>query len=140
VDNYFFRQAEHKRFTIVLSDVTLNELQNAPEKVQDLPVIIPPEFIEPVTITDEQFTPAGHYVTEGVWTQKFYSDVQHIAIATILKGDRVNFFLMLNAKYRVSITKKQGMPCLYEVRSKKPLIVVAVSRIHNTVPPDLIWY
>jgi hypothetical protein len=40
--------------------VTLGELQNAPEKVQDLPTTILPKFIEAVIITGEQFTLAGH--------------------------------------------------------------------------------
>ncbi len=72
----FIEQAKQGRFTIVLSDVTLDELQNAPEKVQDLPATIPQQFIEPVTITPEQFMPAEHYITEDVLTQKFYSDAQ----------------------------------------------------------------
>lgn len=66
----FIEQARQGRFTIVLSDVTLDELQNAPERIQDLPTTIPPEFIHPVAITDEQFTLAGHYISEGALTQK----------------------------------------------------------------------
>src|SRR5438067_430028 len=83
----FFEQARQGLFTIVLSDVTIGELQNAPQNIQDLPTTIPPQFIELVTITDEQFTLAGYYVTEDALTQKFYSDAQHIAIVTILKVD-----------------------------------------------------
>ena len=70
----FIEQARQGKFTIVLSDVTLDELQDAPEKVRNLPTTIPPKFIETVTITDEQFTLAGHYITEGALTQKYYSD------------------------------------------------------------------
>ena len=95
----FIEQVREGRFSVVLSDVTLNELQNAPEKVQDLPATIPPQFIETVTISDEQFTLAGHYITEGVLTPKFYSDAQHIAIASILKVDSLvswNFKHMVN--------------------------------------------
>ncbi len=95
----FFEQARQGRFTIVLSDVTLEELQNAPANVQDLTTTIRPEFIELVTITDEQFTLAGHYVSEGALTPKFYSDAQHIAIASILKVDSLvswNFKHMVN--------------------------------------------
>ena len=67
----FIEQARQGLLTTVLSEVTIGELQNAPENVQDLPATIPPQFIELVTITDEQFTLAGHYVREGVLTQKF---------------------------------------------------------------------
>jgi len=95
----FFKQARQGRFMVVLSDITLEELQNVPEKVQDLPTTIPPQFIETVTITDEQFVLAGHYITEGALTQKYYSDAQHIAIASILKVDSLvgwNFRHMVN--------------------------------------------
>src|SRR4051812_34211273 len=95
----FIQEARQGRFRIVLSDITLNELQNAPEKVRDLPTTIPPGLIETVTITDEHFKLAGYYVAEGALTQKFYSDAQHIAIATILKVDSLvswNFRHMVN--------------------------------------------
>ena len=95
----FIEQARQGRFVIVLSDVTLSELQEAPEEVRDLPTTIPPLFIETVTSTNAQFTLAGHYISEGALTQKFYSDAQHIAIATILKVDSFvswNFRHMVN--------------------------------------------
>lgn len=95
----FFEQARQGLFTLVLSDVTIGELQNAPQTVQDLPATIPPQFIELVTITDEQFILAGHYVAEGALTKNFLSDAQHIAIATILKVDSLvswNFRHMVN--------------------------------------------
>ncbi len=95
----FIEQARQGRFSIVLSDVTLGELQNAPEKVQNLPTTITPQFVDLTKITEEQLTLASHYVTEGALTPKFYSDAQHIAIATILKVDSLvswNFKHMVN--------------------------------------------
>jgi hypothetical protein len=65
----------------------------------NLPTTISPQFIELVTITDEQFVLAGHYISEGALTPKFYSDAQHIAIASILKVDSLvswNFRHMVN--------------------------------------------
>ena len=95
----FIEQVRQGRFSIVLSDVTLGELQNAPEKVQNLPTTIAPQFIDLTNITEEQLTLASHYVTEGALTPKFYSDAQHIAIATVLKVDSLvswNFKHMVN--------------------------------------------
>ena len=95
----FFEQARLGIFSVVLSDVTLAELQNAPENVQNLPTTIPRQFIETVTITDEYFTVARQYINEGALTQKYYADAQHIAIATILKVDSLvswNFKHMVN--------------------------------------------
>lgn len=95
----FFEQARHGKFIIVLSDVTIGELEYAPELIRELPTTIPPEFIELVTITDEQLELANKYVQEGALTQKFHTDAQHIAISSILKVDSLvswNFKHMVN--------------------------------------------
>jgi hypothetical protein len=95
----FFEQARQGRFTIVLSDVTIGELEKAPEIIRELPTTIPPEFLELVSITDEQLELANKYVQEGALTPKFHSDAQHIAISSILKVDSLvswNFKHMVN--------------------------------------------
>jgi predicted nucleic acid-binding protein len=83
----FIEQARQGRFSLVLSDVTIQELQNAPKKVKDLPTTVAPQYIELTSITEEQLVLASRYITEGALTPKLYSDAQHIAIATILKVD-----------------------------------------------------
>ena len=95
----FFEQARQGKFTIVLSDVTIGELERAPEIVRELPTTISPDFLELVSITDEQLELANKYVQEGALTPKFHSDAQHIAIASILKVDSLvswNFKHMVN--------------------------------------------
>ena len=95
----FFEQARQGRFTLVLSDVTLGELQKAPEIIKQLPTTISPNFLELVGITDEQLALANKYVQEGALTPKFHSDAQHIAIASVLKVDSLvswNYKHMVN--------------------------------------------
>ena len=95
----FFEQAKQGRFIIVLSDVTLGELQKAPEIIRNLPMTIPSNFLELVSITDEQLALADKYVQEGVLSSKFHSDAQHIAISSVLKVDSLvswNFKHMVN--------------------------------------------
>ena len=95
----FFEQAKMGKFTIVLSDVTIGELEKAPESIRELPTTIPPEFLELVSITEEQLELASKYIQEGALTQKFHSDAQHIAISSILKVDSLvswNFKHMVN--------------------------------------------
>lgn len=113
----FFEQAKMGRFKIILSDVTLRELQKAPEKVRNLPTTIPSDNIELISINDEQLLLADKYVQEGALSVKFYSDAQHIAISSILKVDSliswnfkhmVNFFRIrqynsINLKYGYSV-------------------------------------
>ena len=95
----FFEQARQGKFTIVLSDVTLGELHQAPEIIRNLPTTVPPGFIELVSITEEQLNLADKYVQEGALTSKFHTDAQHIAISSILKVDSLvswNFKHMVN--------------------------------------------
>lgn len=120
----FFEQARQGRFTIVLSDVTLGELQNAPENVRESPATIPAQFIELVSITEEQLLLADQYVREGALTTKFHSDAQHIAISSSLKVDSLvswNFKHMVNffrIKQYNSINLKFGYSII-DIRTPK---------------------
>lgn len=67
----------------VISDLTLRELEEAPEKVRQILSELPSEFIEYVFLTDEAVTLADTYIAEGVVNEKHLIDAQHIAIATI---------------------------------------------------------
>ena len=123
----FFEQARKGKFTIVLSDVTIGELQKAPELIRELPTTIPPDFLELVSITDEQLELADKYVQEGALTPKFHSDAQHIAISSILKVDSLvswNFKHMVNffrIRYYNSINLKFGYTTI-DIRSPKEVI------------------
>ena len=120
----FFEQVRQGKFTIVLSDVTIGELEKAPELIKELPTTIPPDFLELVSITDEQLELANKYVQEGALTSKFHSDAQHIAISSILKVDSLvswNFKHMVNF-FRIrqynSINLKFGYSTI-DIRSPK---------------------
>ncbi len=123
----FFGQARLGKFTIVLSDLTLRELANAPEQIKFLTATIPDEFLELTTLTEEAEILAGHYINEGILTSKFESDAQHIAMSTILKVDsliRWNFKHMVNffriKKYN-SINLKFGYQTI-DIRTPKEVI------------------
>lgn len=122
----FFQQAKQGKFIIVLSDVTLGELEKAPALIRDLPMTIPTPFLELVSITEEQISLAGKYVQEGALTPKYHSDAQHIAISSILKVDSLvswNFKHMVNF-FRIrqynSINLKYGYSTI-DIRSPKEI-------------------
>lgn len=66
----FFEQARQGKFSIVLTDLTLRELMQAPERVRKLTETIPDQFLELTTLTEEAELLAGHYINEGVLTPK----------------------------------------------------------------------
>lgn len=95
----FIEEAKLGKFTIVLSDVTVRELTNAPSEVKNLPSFIPEEALELTNMNNEQLALANSYIQEGALPPKLHLDAQHVAIATVLKVDSLvswNFRHMVN--------------------------------------------
>jgi hypothetical protein len=67
----------------VISDVPLDELSDAPKKVQDNFETIPEDFIEVIISDNESGNLANLYLMEGAVSGKYYEDALHIAISTI---------------------------------------------------------
>lgn len=72
---------------IMLSDLTLQELDLARQEVRDKVNVIPDKFIIGVTIDDEVIHLAETYIFEGALTNKSYNDALHIALATLNNSD-----------------------------------------------------
>jgi len=123
----FFDHVRNGEFKIILSDVTIRELVSAPDKVRQLPDTIPDHQLILESINEDQLELAQRYIDEGVLTNKFETDAQHISIATILKADilvswnfrhMVNFFKI--QQYN-SINLKFGYSTI-DIRTPKEII------------------
>jgi len=66
----------------VLSDLTLQELETAPERVRNKILEIPPPYKRMLTVSDEANKLAETYILEGALTNKSFSDALHIALVT----------------------------------------------------------
>jgi hypothetical protein len=112
---------------LVLSDITLQELEGAPDKVHKKLSKIPEENIEKLKINKDAKSLAQEYLKEGVVTEKYIVDAQHIAIASVFKVDLVvswNFKHILNyKKIRLynGVNLKNGYP-LIEIRSPREVV------------------
>ena len=73
--------------TLVLSDLTIQELELAKEEVRNKVNEIPKANIIHLGITDEAIHLAETYILEGALTNKSYNDALHIALATIFNAD-----------------------------------------------------
>jgi predicted nucleic acid-binding protein len=72
---------------IMLSDLTLQELELAREEVREKVIEIPEQHKVGIGITDEAIHLAETYITEGALTNKSYNDALHIALATLNNSD-----------------------------------------------------
>lgn len=73
--------------TIMLSDLTIQELEFAREEIRDKITEVPKEQIISLGVNDEAIKLAETYINEGALTNKSYNDALHIALATINNAD-----------------------------------------------------
>jgi len=123
----FFDNMVKNKIRIMYSELTENELKDAPERVKSFIKQIPKDLIDFVEITNESFNLANQYVNENVVGKTSHNDCIHIALATINRADVLiswNFKHIVNLK-RIhgynSVNLKLGYPTL-EIRSPKEMI------------------
>lgn len=112
---------------LVVSELTLRELEQAPIAVRDVLAGIPEAHIEIVRLTPEAEELAARYVAEGILTANMLADAQHIAMATIARVDVLvswNFRHVVNLprihRYH-SVNAGQGYVAL-EIRSPREVL------------------
>ena len=88
--------------TAVISDISLDELENARQEVRDLLKLIPESSKEYVLNDEEVEELAVAYLKEGAVTKKFHEDALHIAIATI---NKVDVLVSWNFKHIVNLDR-----------------------------------
>ena len=122
-----FEDFEAGKKIAIVSDITLDELTDAPEQVQDIFKTIPDNSLEILTSDAESRKLADKYITEHAVSGKFYEDALHIAIATI---SRVNVLASWNFRHIVnldrirmynSVNLKNGFSIL-EIRSPREIL------------------
>jgi hypothetical protein len=89
----------------IVSNLTLKELKQAPEKVRKKFDEIPKENIEFVGLTEEAEELAQKYIEDKVILPNHLLDAEHIAIATVEKADIV---VSWNFKHIVNVHKIRG--------------------------------
>lgn len=121
-----FQEVQQGEYKIVISSVTLGELELAPNKVKTLLNDLKINY-ELINLTDEAVELATKYLKEDVVGKTSYDDCLHIAIATIA---RLDFLVSWNFKHIVNIKRirgynginiKNGYPAI-EIRSPKDMI------------------
>ena len=100
-----FERIKNGEFTVLLSTVTQDEIENAPGKVQELVKNLENEHTEFLDVSDETIDLATEYITEKVVGQTCYADCLHIALATV---NRADFLISWNFKHIVNVQRIRG--------------------------------
>ena len=100
-----FEKVKLGEITCVYSDLSIVELQNAPEKVINHFNSLPKENCEIVEVTEEAFLLAENYLNEKVVGKTSADDCRHIATATI---NKVDYLVSWNFKHIVNVFRIRG--------------------------------
>ncbi len=111
----------------VVSDITIDELSDAPQIVQDNFKTIPDESLEVLFADSEVKRLADLYILDKAVSERFIEDALHIAVATI---NKVNVLASWNFKHIVNLNRirqynavnlKNGYQIL-EIRTPREII------------------
>lgn len=89
----------------VYSDLTVSELENAPQNVKEFFKNIPKDRLEKIEITEEGNVIAQKYIDEKVVGRTSFDDCLHIATATL---NKVDFLVSWNYKHIVNVFRIRG--------------------------------
>lgn len=112
---------------LVLSELTLRELEPAPLAVREVLATVPESSIEVVRLTPAANELARRYLAEGILKANMLADAQHIAMATVANVDVLvswNFRHVVNLP-RIhgyhAVNAKLGYPMI-EIRSPREVL------------------
>ena len=125
--NQLFDEFSLGNIRMMISDLTLRELEAALDIVRAVLNKIPTRFIDYVFLDEEAKLLAEKYILEQVVPDRFLLDAQHIAFASM---NRVDILVSWNFKHIVNFSRirlynainlKYGYPML-EIRSSREVI------------------
>jgi len=111
----------------VISDITLDELSDAPNRVKEKFNKIHEDHLEIILSNAESHDLADFYIKEKAVSMKFYEDALHIAISTI---NRVSVLASWNFKHivnldRIRLYNAVNLKCGYsilEIRTPREIL------------------
>jgi hypothetical protein len=108
------------RFSLLLSELTDAEIQDAPDEVKDTYV----QFVECagsiLTVSSESIGLAHAYLQRNILSQNYFNDSLHIAIASIAEADLV---VSWNFKHIVHFEKIRKFNAINIELGYKPILI-----------------
>jgi hypothetical protein len=102
----------------VVSDLTLRELEDAPDEVKKVLSLLPDGLVEDVFLDDEAILLANAYIAHGAVAEKHLVDCQHIAIAT---RERLDVLVSWNFQHIVNLDRIRKFNAVNLLQGYQPL-------------------
>jgi hypothetical protein len=114
----FFKQVRGGKYTVLVSQVTLDELAGAPAGIRRFFTDLPSECKVELPPSDEADTLAQEYVNAGALGKASLEDALHVAAATVAAADLI---LSLNFKHLVNYDRIQKFNAVNLMNGYKPM-------------------
>ncbi len=122
-----FQMARVGSVVLLVSDLLMGELQNAPEEVQVVLAELPSECVEPVVYVEEAEHLRNAYLSAKVVGENASNDALHVALATVCRTD---LLVSWNFKHLVHLDRIRGFNAVnlregystLEIRSPKEVV------------------
>ena len=129
-----WRQMEAGRFRFLSSDVTTQEIEDAPGNVRDLfdDTFSAETLLE---VTDEREDLAAAYLRQGVVPPKYADDATHVAVCTVA---RLQYLVSWNFRHLVNVQREAGFNAVNLLQGYPPIrIVNPLELIHGNEDQNL---
>jgi predicted nucleic acid-binding protein len=103
--NNLIELIKQEKFILLISEIIINELIDAPQAVKNILLSIPQSVIEVVNITSEILQLRDDYINGSVVRSKSINDATHVAAATVARADAI---ISWNFKHIVRLDKMKG--------------------------------
>ena len=123
----FFDHVRRGRFVLIVSDMTLLELREAPAQVRDILASLPPEAVERMPLSEEIEELRDAYLSAGILGPSCVEDAEHIASATVAD---VDFAVSWNFKHIVHVDKISGYQGVNLLKGYPPIRIFS--------PPEVV--
>ena len=100
-----FEMIRSGAYRAVMSEIVLEELEDAPQRVRDIVLSLPENGLEFIAITEEIIQLRNEYEAAGILGPKWIDDMTHVAAATIARVDAI---VSWNFKHIVRLDKMRA--------------------------------
>ena len=87
ITNRFFDEVRRGKHILIVSEVTVRELQGAPEDIRRFLIEFPAEAIETLPFTPEMDELQNAYLDAKIVGRRSIDDAAHVAAATVARAD-----------------------------------------------------
>ncbi len=123
-----FERIKKSEFEIIYSNVTEQELENAPDRIRATVQLLHKNSTDYVKSDIESANLAKKYIDEGVVGPTSYADCLHIALATI---HNANILISWNFKHIVNVVRIVGYNSVNIAEGYKPIDIRSPRELMN---------